>query len=179
MPMRKFGSDTPTSDVVRSVYTQIRKDGHVHRGHLGIVTQDISPEMVKALKLLTNDIEGEQIKLFYHDHPELQERIKYLSAYLGARADKVTPQMELNREKSAYFAKTESIMRHDIQLAINAARFRSALYLAQRLVDFRPNSAENVFWLAESYRTLGPRSPQLTDTQKTSASSCCRVALTG
>jgi serine protease Do len=39
------------SDVVKSVYTQIRKDGHVHRGHLGIVTQDITPEMVKALKL--------------------------------------------------------------------------------------------------------------------------------
>jgi len=126
-------------------------------------------EMVKALKLLTNDIEGEQIKLFYHDHPELQERIKYLSAYLGARADKVTPQMELNREKSAYFTKTESIMRHDIQLAINAARFRSALYLAQRLVDFHPNSAENVFWLAESYRTLGPRSPQLTDKELTNS----------
>lgn len=39
------------SDVVKSVYSQIRKDGHVHRGHLGIVTQDITPEMVKALKL--------------------------------------------------------------------------------------------------------------------------------
>ncbi len=39
------------SDVVGSVYRQIRKDGHVHRGHLGIVAQDISPEMVKALNL--------------------------------------------------------------------------------------------------------------------------------
>ena len=39
------------SDVVESVYRQIRKYGHVHRGHLGIVTQDITPEMAKALKL--------------------------------------------------------------------------------------------------------------------------------
>ncbi len=39
------------SDVVKSVYSQIRKDGHVHRGQLGIVAQDISPEMVEALKL--------------------------------------------------------------------------------------------------------------------------------
>ncbi len=39
------------SDVVGSVYSQIRKYGHVHRGQLGIVAQDISPEMVKALKL--------------------------------------------------------------------------------------------------------------------------------
>jgi serine protease Do len=39
------------SDVVRSVFTQIRKDGHVHRGQLGIVAQPITPEMAKALKL--------------------------------------------------------------------------------------------------------------------------------
>jgi len=39
------------SDVVRSVFKQIRKDGHVHRGQLGIVAQPITPEMAKALKL--------------------------------------------------------------------------------------------------------------------------------
>ena len=38
-------------DVVGSVYNQIRKDGHVHRGHLGIVVQDVTPEMAQALKL--------------------------------------------------------------------------------------------------------------------------------
>jgi len=125
-------------------------------------------EMVKSLKLLSNDIEGEQIRLFYNDHPALDERIKYLSAYLGSRADTVTPQMELNREKAAYFRQAESVMRHDIQLSISIGRFRSALFLAQRLVDFHPESSTNVFWLAESYRTLGPRSPQLTDRELTS-----------
>ncbi len=39
------------SDAVRSVYTQIRKDGHVHRGQVGIVAQTITPAMAKALKL--------------------------------------------------------------------------------------------------------------------------------
>jgi len=39
------------SDVVESVYRQIRKYGHVHRGQLGIVAQDITPELVKILKL--------------------------------------------------------------------------------------------------------------------------------
>ena len=38
-------------DVVRSVFNQIRKDGHVHRGQLGIVAQPITPAMAKALKL--------------------------------------------------------------------------------------------------------------------------------
>src|SRR5437899_1886824 len=118
-------------------------------------------EMVSVMKLLNRDIEGENIRLFYNDHPALDERIKYLTSYLGARADKVTPQMELNREKAAYFRKMEPMMRHDIQLAINGGRFRSAVFLAQRLVDFHPDS-ENLFWLAEAYRTLGPRSEQLT-----------------
>jgi serine protease Do len=39
------------SDAVRSVYTQIRKDGHVHRGQAGIVAQTITPAMAKVLHL--------------------------------------------------------------------------------------------------------------------------------
>ena len=39
------------SDAVRSVYTQIRKDGHVHRGQAGIVAQTITPVMAKVLHL--------------------------------------------------------------------------------------------------------------------------------
>ena len=125
-------------------------------------------EMVNVMKLLDKDLEGENIRLFYNDHPALDERIRYLSGYLGARADKVTSQMELNREKGAYFREMEPVMRHDIQLAINQGRFRSAVYLAQRLADLHPDS-ENLFWLAESYRTLGPRRQQLTDKELTNS----------
>ena len=126
-------------------------------------------EAINSLKLLSNDIEGEQIRFFWNDHPELRERINYLTSYLGARADKVTPQMALNREKAAYFRKMEPAMRHNVQLAINGGRFRSAIYFAQRLVDFRPESSENVFLLAEAYRTLGPRSPLLTQRELTNS----------
>ena len=134
-----------------------------------MISAEYSPEeMVNVMKLLDKDIEGENIRLFYNDHPSLDERIKYLSSYLGARADRVTHQMELNRERSAYFKTMEPVMRHDLQLAINGARFRSAVYLAQRLVDFNPDS-ENLFWLAEAYRTLGPRSPQLTEKELTNS----------
>ena len=132
-----------------------------------MINAEYAPEeMVNVMKLLNKDIEGENLKLFYNDHPSLDERIKYLSNYLGGRADKITPQMELNREKSAYFKAIEPTMRHDIQLAISAGRFRSAIYLAQRLVDFHPDS-QNIFWLAESYRNLGPRTQELTDKELT------------
>jgi predicted Zn-dependent protease len=134
-----------------------------------MISAEYSPEeMVNVMKLLDKDIEGENIRLFYNDHPSLDERIKYLSSYLGARAARVTPQMELNRERASYFRNVESLMRHDLQLAINAGRVRSAVYLAQRLVDFHDDS-ENLFWLAESYRTLGPRTPQLTENELTNS----------
>ncbi|HEY6661070.1 MAG TPA: M48 family metalloprotease [Pyrinomonadaceae bacterium] len=134
-----------------------------------MISAEYSPEeMVNVMKLLDKDIEGENIRLFYNDHPSLDERIKYLSGYLGARADRVTHQMELNRERAAYFQNMEAVMRHDLQLAINAGRARSAVYLAQRLVDFHEDS-ENLFWLAESYRTLGPRAPQLTEKELTNS----------
>jgi len=125
-------------------------------------------EMIQVMKLLNKDIEGENIRLFYNDHPSLDERIKYLSGYLGARADKVTPQMALNRERAAYFRNMEPVMRSNLQLSINSGRYRSAVYLAQRLVDFHPDS-ENLFWLAEAHRTLGPRAPQLTEKQLTNS----------
>ena len=134
-----------------------------------MVSAEYPPEeMVNVMKLLDKDIEGENIRLFYNDHPSLDERIKYLSSYLGARANTVTPEMELHRERKLYFQNTEPLMRHDIQLAINAGRGRSAVYLAQRLVDFHADS-ENLFWLAESYRALGPHSPQLTEKELTNS----------
>ena len=134
-----------------------------------MISAEYAPEeMVTVMKLLDKDIEGENVRLFYNDHPSLDERIKYLSGYLGARADRVTHQMELNRERAAYFRTVESVMRHNLQLAIKAGRARSAVYHAQRLVDFHDDS-ENVFWLAESYRTLGPRAPQLTEKELTNS----------
>ena len=134
-----------------------------------MISAEYAPEeMVNVMKLLNKDIEGENVRLFYNDHPALDERIKYLSSYLGARADRVTHQMELNRERAAYFTAVEPVMRHDLQLAIKAGRARSAVYLAQRLVDFHADS-QNLFWLAESYRSLGPRAPELTGKELTNS----------
>jgi predicted Zn-dependent protease len=159
--------------IVMSMIAGYSRDSEREADHRAVdmmISAEYPPEeAINVMKLLSQDIEGEQIKLFYNDHPELQERVRYLTSYLGSRADKVTPQMELNREKAAYFRRMEPVMRHNVQLAINASRFRSAVYFAQRLVDFRPDSSENVFLLAEAYRTLGPRSPQLTERELTNS----------
>jgi serine protease Do len=39
------------SNVVRNIYTQIRKDGHVHRGHIGVGLQTVTPTLAKGLSL--------------------------------------------------------------------------------------------------------------------------------
>jgi serine protease Do len=39
------------SNVVKNVYDQIRKDGHVHRGHIGVGLQTITPTLAKGLGL--------------------------------------------------------------------------------------------------------------------------------
>ena len=39
------------SNVVRNIFEQIRKDGHVHRGQIGIVAQSITKGMAKGLRL--------------------------------------------------------------------------------------------------------------------------------
>jgi serine protease Do len=39
------------SDVVRSVYDQIRTEGHVHRGQIGVYLRTITPDLVEGLHL--------------------------------------------------------------------------------------------------------------------------------
>jgi serine protease Do len=39
------------SNIAKSVYTQLTKDGHVHRGQIGVYAQTITPLMAEGLKL--------------------------------------------------------------------------------------------------------------------------------
>ncbi len=39
------------SNVVKDVYEQIRKDGHVHRGEIGVMAQSITPDLATGLDL--------------------------------------------------------------------------------------------------------------------------------
>src|SRR5258706_2510146 len=145
----------------------LEKEGDLKGVDVMIIAEYPPEEMVKALKLLSNDIEGEQLKFFYNDHPQLKDRIGYVTAYLGSKANKITAAAELHREKKTYLAPIETVSHHVIQVSTNSARFRTAVYLGQKLADFKPDSSENIFWLADSYRALGPRSPELTGKELT------------
>jgi predicted Zn-dependent protease len=123
--------------------------------------------MPNSFKAMQRDIEGEQINSFYSDHPKLQERVNYTSSSISADARKLSED-EAKTAKSDYLAVMEIVDRHNVDLAINEGRFRSAVYVSQKLVTLHPDSSENNFYLAESYRTLGPRNAELTQQQLTS-----------
>jgi Zn-dependent protease with chaperone function len=123
--------------------------------------------MPNSFKAMQRDIEGEQMQTFYMDHPKLQDRVNYTTNSIPTDARKLSDEEE-KTAKLDYLAVMEAVDRHDVELAINEGRYRSAVFVSQKLVDFHPDSTENVFYLAESYRTLGPRIAQLTDKQLTS-----------
>ncbi len=39
------------SNIVRNIYTQLKKDGHVHRGQIGLEVQTVTPTMAAGLRL--------------------------------------------------------------------------------------------------------------------------------
>lgn len=118
-------------------------------------------QMVSGFKLLQKDIEGEQMSSFYSDHPKLQDRVNYVGNSIKSPAKELSED-QLRAAKKEYLTQTENVDRHDVELAINAGRFHSAYYVSRKLVDFHPDSTDNNFYLAESYRSLGPRAPELT-----------------
>jgi predicted Zn-dependent protease len=123
--------------------------------------------MPNSFKAMQRDVEGEQLNSFYSDHPKLQERVNYTSSSIAADARKLSDD-EAKTARSDYLALMEIVDRHDVELAINEGRFRTAVFVSQKLVTLHPDSSDNVFCLAESYRTLGPRNAELTDKQLTS-----------
>jgi predicted Zn-dependent protease len=123
-------------------------------------------QMADSFKLLQKDIEGEQLTSFYSDHPKLRDRVTYISNSIGSSAKKVSED-ELREARALYLTQMEKVDRHDVELAINNGRFRSAYYVSKKLVDFHPDSTENLCYLAESYRALGPRTSELTAAELT------------
>ena len=124
----------------------------------------VADGMPNSFRAMQKDIEGEQISSFYSDHPQLQARINYTSSSIAPDARKLSDD-EAKTARNDYLAVMEAVDRHNVELAINEGRFRSAVYVSQKLVNLRPESSENVYYLAESYRALGPRNAELTREQ--------------
>jgi predicted Zn-dependent protease len=121
-------------------------------------------EMAGAFRSLQKDYDGEQVKLFYADHPELKDRIEAVERIVSAERLQKGSKPHAGAE---YLIAMERSLRHDVRLSIDAGKFRTATAVAKRLVEIDSRSSENVYLLAESYRALGPRAPELTAAELT------------
>ncbi len=61
------------------------------------------------------------------------------------------------RADADYPRRMRPVFIQNIRLDLDCRAFRSAAAGAARLVDSQPHDAEALYWLAESYRSLGPR----------------------
>jgi predicted Zn-dependent protease len=135
---------------------ELEKEADIHA--VGAVNQaDYSTEeMINALKLLESSHEVELSRVFYQDHPKLEDRIGYIGeAIHQTRAHTRHPMVEQER----YVAATEKVSRDNVALDIRASRRRTAVAVAERLTKQNPRSSEDFRALGDAFRALGPRTP--------------------
>jgi predicted Zn-dependent protease len=120
-------------------------------------------EMPNTFRLLQRRDEADPPQSYYNDHPKLEERIKYVTDLVQARPPAESPEDMRSARRIRYLDVTEAVDREDIHLALLGRRPRTALARAQKLVDRHPDSADNLYCLAEAYRGLGPRTPRPTE----------------
>jgi predicted Zn-dependent protease len=146
--------------LVLTIYSYSREletEADVHAAHRLLELNYDAKELLKTFRLLETSYEAEYVKLYYRNHPTLQKRIDYTSLELQSN-----PQQPVSAEQRAvyrvrYLSRTEKVLRHNVRLNVENRRFRTALALSQKLVEFRPESSENILLRADAFRELGPR----------------------
>jgi len=92
----------------------------------------------------------------YVDHPRLDDRI----AYVRDEVDKLPLTGEPIIKSAEYSREMTGVLRHDVTLEILTGRARTAVGVAQRLIEINPESSEDAFLQGEAYRALGGRTPR-------------------
>ncbi|MGC9944763.1 MAG: M48 family metalloprotease [Bryobacteraceae bacterium] len=122
-------------------------------------------EMSAAFRLLERKDEVGVNKIYYNDHPRLEDRIGYLTGLVASQSvSPVAPEV-LAERRIRYQTAAEGVSREDIRLAILSHRPRTALTTAKKLMGFHSTSADNLYSLAEAYRALGPWTAQPADSE--------------
>ena len=111
-------------------------------------------QFARAFELLDERLDPEPVSTFYRDHAKSAERAARVLAMIhGAKA--MHPGAD-----PAYVARMAPAIRQNIGLDLESRRFRTAVARARRLVEVFPASPEDLYWLGEAYRSLGPRSTE-------------------
>lgn len=148
---------------IRGYSRELEKDADIYSFNKLIEGNYDPREMTSTFRLLQRKDEVDLFESYYNDHPKLDDRIAYITALVNEKAPKEVPADVLAARRMKYLGMTEPITRDDIQLAIVARRPGPALARATKIVSFHPNSADNLYSMAEAYRALGPWTPQPSD----------------
>ncbi len=118
-------------------------------------------QFVRVLTLLDQKLDPEPAPFIWQDHRKTEKRIAYLKEKLGLKGDVAAA------PAPGYLDRMRPVLVQNVQMDLDCRCFRSAVAGAQRLADARPDDPESLFWLAESYRALGPRKPALDKKEQT------------
>jgi predicted Zn-dependent protease len=124
-------------------------------------------ELVNTFRLLEKNEEVNVGKIYYNDHPKLDDRIAYMTSMISSKPPISVPPDVLAARRMKYLSLTEQVDREDIHLSILSNHPRTALARAQKLLEFHPNSPEDLCAEADAYRSLGPWTPRPTDAELT------------
>ncbi len=115
-------------------------------------------EFSRGFELLRSGPEVDLSKepVFWASHPKLASRVHYIS-------DRAT-QLQTNAtgllvNQAGYRSATVNVIRHNAGLAMLLGKPRTAVAIAQRLIEQEPDNEENYVLLGDAYRTLGARTP--------------------
>jgi predicted Zn-dependent protease len=120
-------------------------------------------ELVSTFRLLERMDEVNVDRIYYNDHPKLEDRVAYMTGLISAKPSILVPPEVRGSRRMKYLSLTEQVVREDIHLSILSHRPRTALARAKKLIEFDPNSADNLRVEADAYRALGPWSQRPTD----------------
>jgi predicted Zn-dependent protease len=115
-------------------------------------------EMARFFEILNRDPEGERVrvKTKWSTHPQLQDRADYIREMAAERDERVNfDELEVGAE--SYRGVTREIALRTVEDLARADYPRSAVDLAERLVEEDDTEAEAHFLLGEALRAMGGR----------------------
>jgi beta-barrel assembly-enhancing protease len=136
---------------------ELEREADLRAVHAMVDADYSAEEMAIVFKLLQQSHEVELSQTYYQDHPKLQDRAAYVSELGNSlHSRSAHPKVEADR----YLLESESAVRHDVDLEIRAGRARTAAWVMEHVVKRDNKLAENFYALGESYRALGPHTPE-------------------
>lgn len=112
--------------------------------------------LLRLVAIMNDKLEPEPVSVWSDQPDSAKSRLGFLKSLLGVDTDP-SPGTD-----GGYLDRLRPAILENIKLDLDCRQPRSAVAGAQRLVSAYPNDPAALFWLGESYRSLGPRQPRPT-----------------